>query len=140
MARGDRCVHGESRGHTPHESPGAAVEADALHLAVPRVSHDSLAQQVHAPLLIHLCPRQVGGESPGAPTSQVDEALELLMAQDAIRIVDALRIPTDWQMGTTGILSVVQDGDPGTTTLPGEGTARIIILGFPFTIEMEACC
>jgi len=69
-----------------------------------------------------------------------DEALELLMAQDAIRIVDALRIPTDCQMGTTGILSVVQDGDPGTTTLPGEGTARIIILGFPFTIEMEACC
>lgn len=66
---------------------------------------------------------------------QADGDLDLEMAQDAIRIEDALRLPDEWQMGTTGILAVLLDGPIGTTT-----TDRYVIVGYPYTLTLEACC
>lgn len=61
--------------------------------------------------------------------------LERLIAEDLVVLDDALRVPADWQMGTTGIKAIMQDGQIGKTTGPGW-----VIVGVPYTLTLEACC
>jgi hypothetical protein len=61
--------------------------------------------------------------------------LERIIAEDLVVIDDALRIPSAWQMSSTGIKALQQVGPIGRTA--GAGWH---IVGMPYTLTLEACC
>lgn len=63
-------------------------------------------------------------------------SLTRLIAVDLVTVDDALRVPAAWQAGTTGILALRQEGDPGVDQV----SDRVWIVGVPYTLILEACC
>ncbi len=65
--------------------------------------------------------------------------LERMVSEDVVDVVDALRKPTDWQMSTTGIRALVQNGEVEVENLPDDDHPHSTIVGIPFDLILEAC-
>lgn len=68
--------------------------------------------------------------------------LERLIAEDLVVIDSALRVPSAWQMGTTGIKALMLDDGTaiGRTSGVSPESPAWHIIGVPYTLTLEASC